>query len=162
MTRDDCLIVVVPFFVPPISPSPPRRLPCRPRAAGRAASVCLPQSASPSAIRSNPSISHEMTLVAGRIAIPPPADRSVFLYILATRKVGIFVSPCDEGSFPPHAPHIRHGERGEVTRRLLAATISSGGSAAARSTYSTGQIRFAHFPCRADFPVALPHRRAIL
>lgn len=46
-------------------------------------------------------------------------DRSVFSYIPAIGKVGIFVSHHDENSFPPNAPHIRHEERGEVTAVCL-------------------------------------------
>lgn len=52
-------------------------------------------------------------------------DRSVFSYIPAIGKVGIFVSHHDVGSFPPNAPHMRHGKRGERSRRLLAFPLSS-------------------------------------
>lgn len=94
-------------------------------------------------------------------------DRSVFSYIPAIGKVGIFVSHhailaasrptpriCDTGSGEKSSPFayrpvLFYAVRGVARRiRHLGDPIDP--------------IRFAHFPWMADFPVALSHRRAIL
>lgn len=134
----------------------PPRLPCRPscRRAGRA--DCLPRNRSTAydTVQSSHLQQDDTSSRANRRI--PLINR----YCYTTSDT--VVSHHDESCFPPYAPHMRHGERGERNHHLLAASISSSGSAAARSTYLTRKIRFAHFPCRMDFPVALSRRRVIL
>lgn len=130
MTRDDCLIAVVPFFVPPIASPlpfpplvpPPRAAPraaCRAagRAAGRAVRAdCLPRTRS-DAYDTTFSVhlqQDDTSRMADRFHL-----RQVFPYIPIRRKAGISISHHDESRFPPHALHMRHGERGEVAAVCL-------------------------------------------
>lgn len=108
--------MIVPFFVPSIASS---SLPaCRfaPRAAERAVPTACRESAPSHTIWLNSSISHEMIRAAGQIALTicrhshicPSDEKSAFLYHITIKTAS-----------RPHAPHMRHGERGEVAAVCL-------------------------------------------
>ena len=166
MTRDDCLIAVVPFFVPS-SQSPrltPSRLPCRPSCRRASRADCLPRNRS-AADDAKQFVLSEMIRDARQIV--GFHLRRVLPYIPIRRKAGIPISHHDENSFPSHAPHMRHGERGEVAAvclptRPVSTRYGGGDRHIPHRGNQIGRIRFAHFPWMADFPVALSHRRVIL
>lgn len=162
MTRDDCLIEVVPFFVLPISPSPIPAYRAALRAAERAVRAdCLPR---------NRSAAHDTTQSANSLR-DDTSRRANSHFQLINRyhhiESGTVASYHDGNSFPPHAPHMRHGERGELTAvclpiRLVSTRYGGGNRHIPHRGNQIGRIRFAHFPWMANFPVAMSHRCVII
>lgn len=156
MTRDDCFNSGRPVFR-----TAHRPVPLRPscRRAGR--TDCLPQFAPPHTIRLNSPFAHLQRDDTSRRADRPrhrisPSDRKPAFPYHITMKTASRSTPriCDTGSGelpPPFAcllvlfPTVRG-----ITRRIP------------HRSDPTRQIRFAHFPCRVDFPIAMSHRRAII
>lgn len=135
------------------SPLPAPR--AAPRAAGRAVRAdCLPRTRS-DAYDTTFSVhlqQDDTSRMADRFHL-----RQVFPYIPIRRKAGISISHHDESCFPPHAPHMRHGERGEFTAvclpiRLVSTRYGGGDRHIPHRGNQIGRIRFCAFSVNGGFP----------